>query len=393
MKITKYSLLSFFENSYIFVIILSLFYGSFLGTVIGFKKLNIVLYAFSYIILFFRILLSKDIKVNKEISFYFITSILLLIISLPFWMTTYSINSYLGLVAAFFVFIFNLNTKFFTRLIKITTIIVTFLTLYEYVIKDYIYIEETIINGKKYLLNVKMFGGRDKIFRAKAIFPGPLTLAQFATGIAFVFRNNIKWLAMALVICLLANARLGIIVVFGIIFIKYIPLIVNLKFNKGFLFSLITIVITSIIFLMFLVDQKSIDRILLAFDTNNHGNFKRMEYWLDGMKEWWNYGLHHKVFGNNGYFRSLYDNNAENGWITLLLENGVLGFIYYLLPLVVISILSIIKKTTHVFLMMVLFFAMFIQTYYMGSSTNLMYWFVLFVYYSELVKGNYEENI
>ena len=372
------------ENFYILTISLSFIYGSILSSIFEFPRLTIWLYVFSYLVLFCKFLINPKLNLSRDITFYSSIGLMLLPLSFFFWKTTYSINSYLGLIAAFLIFTFNIRTSFFIKILKVSTYVILLLTIYEYFVKEYLFIDEVIVNGKVILMDEKLFGGKDQVFRAKSVFSGPLTLAQFATGIAFVFKKNIKLLLAALMICLLSNARLGLLIVVGIIIVKYIPFILSLKINRKIIVWFLLIVFFIVLITPFIIDQQSIGRFLEIFNTSNKGNFKRMEYWMDGITVYLDYNLVHKIFGNNGYFRSIYNNNAENGWITLLLENGVLGFLYYLFPLLLISVLSIIKKTTHVLLILLIFLSMFVQTYYMGSSTNLIYWFVIFYYYTEL---------
>ena len=393
MIINKVKSIFLLERFYILIIFFSLFYGPFLGGLFEIESLRVILFLISFIFLGIRLFISASIITCKELFYYSILSIGLLLLSYPFWMSTYSINSYLGLIVAFFVFTFNERTFFFYKLLNITVYIVLILAIYEYIIKDYVYIEEVIINGKKTIMDAHLFGGKNKVFRAKAIFPGPLTLAQFATGIGFIYYKNTKILLLMLLLCFFANARLGLLVMTGIILVKFSPRILSLRFHKYFFILLFVVLIGAILIFYFYVDEQTVDRLLSTFDTENKGNSKRKDYWINGIEEWLNYDFTHKVFGNNGYFRSIYDNNAENGWITLLLENGILGFLYYSLPLVLISIISIIKKTTHIFLVMLIVFSMFVQTYYMGGTTNLLFWVVIFIYYKELKYQNYEAKV
>lgn len=393
MIINKYKLILFTEKLYILIVFLSLFYGPFVGGLLGIDALRLILFLLSFIILGVRFFISSKFAVDKEVFVYSMLSLLLLVFSIQFWMSTYSINSYLGLIVAFFVFAFNEQTHYFYKLIKITIYIVLIIAIYEYIIKDYIYVEEVMINGKKVVMDAHLFGGKNNVFRAKAIFPGPLTLAQFATGVGFIFYKNTRILLLMFLLCFLANARLGILVIMGIILIKFSPRILSLRFHKYFFILLFLTLIGGIIAFYLYVDAQTIDRLLTTFDTENKGNSKRMDYWINGITEWWNYGIQHKIFGNNGFFRSLYDNNAENGWITLLLENGILGFLYYSLPLFIISIYSIIKKTTHIFLVVLILFSMFVQTYYMGGVTNLLFWIIIFIYYRELKDKKYEAKV
>lgn len=393
MNIKRSKLGLLIEKSYIFIIFLSLVYGSLLANLLNISFFRVSFFLLSFVFIALRFFISSKIKTHKEILFYSLLSIPFLVVSLPFWMSTYSINSYIGLIVAFFVFSFNQNTHYFYKLLKITIYLVLIIAIYEYIIKDYIYVEEVIINDKKWLMDAHLFGGKDKVFRAKAIFPGPLTLAQFATGVAFIFHKNTRILLLMFILCFLANARLGLLIVGGVLFVKYLPKILSLKINKYFFVGLFVIIIAAIVVFSYYIDEQTLNRLLATFDVENKGNSKRIDYWMNGINEWWNYDLTHKALGNNGYFRSIYDNNAENGWITLLLENGILGFLYYALPLGIMAILSIIKKSTHVLLILLIAFSMFVQTYYLGGSTNLLYWFTIFLYYTELKANNHETRI
>lgn len=79
----------------------------------------------------------------------------------------------------------------------------------------------------------------------------------------------------------------------------------------------------------------SVERLLALSEGENQN--ARIYYWTKGINLFLDYPLQSIIFGNNGYYNSIYDNNPESGWICLLTDNGVIGFFFLSLAFIVLS--------------------------------------------------------
>ncbi|WP_299900427.1 hypothetical protein [uncultured Aquimarina sp.] len=259
-------------------------------------------------------------------------------------------------------------------------ILTVLLGAYEFLFKEYLFVvyRETYFGFRA--LDEKLFSGSTNVFRAKVFFEGPLALSQFAIGAAFLFRKHIKVLFLILLISIFANGRLGIIICAGIIALYYVKKynLLTILLKPKYFFLLIFGLLFSFTVIYLLLDESSIERFKNSFDTSNEGNAARITFWINGIKTWLSYDLAHLIFGNNGYYGSIYKNNAENGWITLLVNNGIIGFLYYFIPVLLLSINYLIKASVNFWYIFLLFFCMFVQTFHLGASANLFYWLIIF---------------
>ena len=341
----------------------------------SFRPISLVL---AYAFFLFSLILKGRIKINTSILFYFTLSILLYISSFSFWLVPYDINVYLSAITAI---IIVTRYEFFLQIMKIFIICTLIISFYEYLNKEYLF----VVERQTYLgfrpLDEVFFGGLAGIFRAKVYFEGPLALSQFAMGMALIFRYNIKILYLILFIAIFANGRLGIFICTVIILLYYVKKynIITLLLKPKFLILLIVCSISIVVVIFNLLDEASIGRLLEIFNTSNQGNSDRIQFWIKGVKKLLDTDLIHLIFGNSGEFESIYNNNAENGWLTLLLNNGILGFIYYSFPVIIIITNAIAKKSpVDMVYILLLIFCMFVQTFHLGASANLFYWLIIY---------------
>jgi len=325
----------------------------------------------------FSILFDSTIKIQKQLFVYLCSSLLIYLISFPFWLVKFDINIYLSTITA--ILIIN-KYKFFKKVMTIFIFLTFFFAAYEFFTKEYLFVvlRDTFFGFRP--LDEKFFGGHSGIFRAKVYFEGPLALSQFTIGAALLFRDKINILYIILLISIFANGRLAIVVCAVITILYYIKtynlMSIFLK-PKNVLF--IFIGFTGFSLAAFnLLDETSIDRLMAAFNTSYKGNAERINFWIKGFNMWIESDVLHFIFGNNGTFESVYKNNSENGWLTLLLNNGILGFSYYFIPLILIIINSIKKQPTDLIYVFLLILCMFVQTFHLGASANLFYWLIIY---------------
>jgi len=114
----------------------------------------------------------------------------------------------------------------------------------------------------------------------------------------------------------------------------------------------------------------------------------RIDFWLSGLNLFFNYSLPYLFFGDNGLFYELYDNNPESGWICLLTDNGIVGFLFYLIPLVYCFFRFLGQKEYFLTLIVLVFAAFnFAITFHLSGTGNLMYWLIMFEFLNKAVYG------
>ncbi len=347
--------------------------------VTNFRILTLVVgYAFFAL----SILIYPKIKINTQWFLYLSSSLLLYLITSLFWLVKQDINIYLSAITALIIIS---NYNYFLKVMSWFIVLTFLLAAFEFFTKEYLFVvfRDTLFGYRP--LDEHFFGGYAKIFRAKVYFEGPLALSQFAIGSALLFRKNLKILILILLIAVFANGRLGIVIcgfILAMYFFKKYNLISIIKKPKVLAILLVVLVFV-ILLLPNFIDQASLDRLKEAFNTSNQGNSDRIQYWVNAFNMLFDTDFIHFVFGNNGYYESVYNNSTENGWLSLLVNNGLIGFLYYFIPVVLIIINSINNNKINLIYMIVLLFCMFVQTFHLGASANLFYWLIIYSFLYE----------
>lgn len=330
--------------------------------------------------------LRPKLQIDSHFFTYTLIMFPLAVLSLGFWHNINGINVYFTIVT--FIIIVSSGYDFFLKVIKYIAYILLILAMYEFITKSYLFVVYRQTEWGVLPLDPKFYGGYSQIFRAKGLFEGPLALSQFAIGLAFLFRSNIKILVVAVLLTILANGRLGMVIT-GIIFILYfvtkydlISILKSKKFIRLFIVSLVLIISATV----YLIDEKSIERISNSFSFEDNSNTARLYYWEKAINIFGDYNIFNILFGNSGYFREVTGNSAENGWLMLLLDNGILGFLFYFFPLLIVSLLSLKHSTEHWHYVGVLFLAMMVQTFNLGVSASLLYWLIMYSLFIEIKK-------
>ncbi|MBF8748657.1 O-antigen ligase family protein [Pseudomonas monteilii] len=279
------------------------------------------------------------------------------------------------LVAPFFIVIlfFSCNMRELKGLLFYLLLFMVLLAVYEKLVGSYIFVGSLDVNGAQVVLDESLYGGAAGDLRAKALFYGPLTFSAFLIGTSFVLRAN----RVALLFCFLgaavaisrtsmilvpaialvgllfgANKKVSLLIPFG--FVLLLGLIVGIIFSPSLLIRV----------------SESLD-----FSGGSATNSARVYYWVSGVDEFLKYDVAHKLVGNNGYFRSVYNNNAESGWITLLLDFGIVGFMLYLAPL--IYVVNRNPSVENFCLFAILFVANMVFTLCYGVTGCFMYWLMV----------------
>lgn len=302
---------------------------------------------------------SKKIRFTKQEQGLILLVVCILFISFIVWDSTYTIYSYVAIIPVFWVFKkipINKLEVFF----KIALMINLILAGYEYFTETYLY--EAKSQAAHIELTYREISGNVK--RAKGLFPGPLTLSNFAMAAALIFPRNKMILFLGLMISFLANARLSILVI----------LIIYTVFNFRLNFKSLSLFLFFYLFINSIIDESGIDRLFSVFDVKSNNNEARLFYMSSAIELFLDYPLVNLIFGNSGKLLSLTGNNAESGWLTLLVENGLVGFALYfgfLIKLIFNKInLGILSKVP----LIILFFVMNVQTFYLSLLGPLWFW-------------------
>lgn len=262
------------------------------------------------------------------------TGVLIFIFSIGQALWTRNTHSLL-LIAPITILLSNnfIDGEQFKKALYYTTTLIVLLAIYEHLTSSYIYVKSLEVGGESIELSQDLFSGSSSLFRAKSIFLGPLTFSAYLICTAIILRDNRKALTICLVGALLSSSRSAIIIII------LVSLTSNLKKSpsKAFTQAALTLFVSIIgAFLLIQLYPTYGNRLAetLDFSGGSATNSYRQMFWLSAISEISKYSITKIIFGDNGYFRSIYNNNAESGWLTLTLDFGIVGLLAYLTPLI-----------------------------------------------------------
>jgi len=342
----------------------------------GTRNIFLILSLIAY---FLKIVSSRKIQVSKDFLVYALCAIPIMLLSVGFWFSLSEINVYLTLI--FTLIVITSDFEFLKKSIIAVIYILLILTIFEFISKSYVFIVYRDTEWGVLPLDPYFYGGYSKVFRAKGLFEGPLALSQFAIGSALIFRNNLKIIIVTIILSILANGRLGILItslVLILYFVNRYNIILFLISKKGLKILLGLFLLLLFIGRYFITD-KTLERISAMLSADDAGNTARFHYWEKAVDVFLNYDFVHMLFGNSGYFRHITGNSAENGWLMLFLNNGIIGFLYYFMPVLLLMLLSMYHKRIYAIHLLLLILCMFIQTFHLGALASLFYWLIIYV--------------
>jgi len=383
------------NSTAIILLVISLIYSplidSFLNSGIV-KYLSLILFLGVSMISYINM---KSIRVDETLFYYAIITTLLMVFSIPFWQGYTTLGSYISVIIVFLLMSLK-KTELFESILKWTLYISVLIAFGETVTGKYLYVVEIVVNGQTFTLNEKLFSGGLDIFRAKGIFEGPLTFAQFTVFMALMFFKSRMVILIAFLGALMTSSRMAIFVIISISMFQYFYF--SIKYNSGYnqirstlraTVIILLVILLIVIFLTFSGGDFS-GRLAQTFDgSGSASNNLRYYFWLMAINTFLDYEIMNVFFGNNGYYRGVFSNNAESGWLTLLVDNGVIGLLFYLLPCVYILLKALKKK----WLGYSLFAFVYIlvnstMTFYLSASGNVLYWYLIFKWLSKLKEKN-----
>lgn len=383
-----------FKITHLLIIFFTIFTfgGAFLQYLLGSNiARNIGITLFLASILLFIIIKNKGEYFNiKNANFRIvIITIILLIISYPFWDSMYNAYSYIGIIVAYLVYV--LDYSYLNKILSYIFILCGVLALIEYVSGSFLFVNTIEKLGGTVTFDEDTMSGAYGVFRSKAIFYGPLDFGNFIIGYLLLNRSN-KWVIYgSFFIAFLANSRLALLIS-ALIFINSIFKKKNSSTNVWFISILVCLGVFVLPVLSSGGIMNSVNRILDLFNTESGSNSARIFYWLSGINFYLNYDLVHLIFGNNGSFVKVFENSPENGWISLLVDNGIIGFLFYFISTAYLAIkFSLRKQMNNLIVVGTLFIVMFAQTFHLGASSNFMFWIVIFQLYTGIKTNSIRE--
>ena len=334
-----------------------------------FRYFTISVFLFTIVIVLKRHLRAKNDIRGLSIA---ITAYGLCLLSYPFWISMYNAYAYGGILIA--VMLFRIDRKLLDTALIVLLILSLFMGVYEFFTKTYLFINEVVKNDQEFIYDMKTMGGLAGVIRAKAFFYGCLSLGMFALGTAFFFSRNTRILLLCMIVAIIAGNRVAIILILCLILIN--PSI-KMQYRIFFIPFFLCLLVIGLFFLS-IYDFASYERIVTVFDMGTDANTIRLLLWKNGFEQFASYDVLHMLVGNNGLFFSIETNNPESGWITLLTDTGLLGFLLYFIPLVRLFIRFIERKQYYMASVILLFFcANFPVTFCLSMTSNLVYWFCM----------------
>lgn len=254
---------------------------------------------------------------------------------------------------------------------------------YEWLVGEYLYTEVIIgIGGaESYVVDPSKFG--DVGFRPKGLLFGTLDAAALCIAFSMIFLDK-RLLFLSAAGALLVNGRLAVILTIALLLLR-IYQEKNIRHNAISIIKFagsVSFTIAIAIFMLFsFLDDKAIENLLAVTDLTSTSNSARIEFIAAGLAEYSKYPLENLIFGDSGYFKSIYGNSAESGVVNLLLNAGLVGVFLYVTPLVFIITKAVRCRELWVFgTGMAAFAALFVFRFEAGYLRGTLYWF--FVFYS-----------
>lgn len=375
LKKKNFSLVSFIAS---LIIVFSLFGDAYFVSQYG---INLKLYGIVFFVIFSMFNYKKIIKSPRLLVNITLISFILLVFSSPFWYSTRNAYSYAGVLIAFLVY--SGCKKEFFYLIKGIFYITLILASYEFVTAQYLF-DSTWIDsetGNQIILDKEFIGGRLGVFRSKALFFGPLSLGLFVISFSLLNPTKIYYLLLSFLIAFFSGSRLAQLV---IIILILNAIYQNRKYIKH-LVVLSLLMLASVGFNFFSNANflVSLERSFQVFDVTQPDNLSRLNFWIKSINLYFDYSLINLFFGDNGRFYSLYFTGNESGWLSLFIDNGLVGFIFYFVTLLYAfrnDTQYSLKPQTKTIILVCLIFVMTVITFHLSAINNLFYWLIIFIH-------------
>jgi hypothetical protein len=360
------------------ILMSGLFFGLVVNAYVQFCCNSIRILFAGILILSCVVIAINDIKIQKYIKSYtFLFLILclggvsLLISETPFKIAITALSPIIVIFFAFFAF------KFYDKFKKWVTV---------FVYINFIALIFEMYTGA-YLFNIDPVSNYFQIDRLKGIFSYSKEAGSFLIFSALLLRDKKNILYIILVSAAMTGSRSAMVFVFLITLIEGVSKFYSIKsISKSFL--ILSIAFFSL-YLYFLFHEVMWIRLVNSFDFDgSSGHQYRFFIWNEFIKSILNYDFAHFVFGNLAYTNTLLGNGAENAYLTVMSNNGLLLFLIYFFPIFIFSFLSAVNfRLFYPFIL--LFVVLFFGRQGLGWSDGILLW----AYIYHIFNSKYFSNL
>lgn len=376
-----------FKKILITLIILYVFYSEIIISVTGIIVFKSIL-AYTTLLLFSAYCILGFKKINYKQ--FIILPIIFILVYLFVWKEVGDINLFYTVI---FGWVLAQDFHFSKKILFVTFLIQSILTLYERITFSVIY--ETVVSGVlvknsyDYSVSYGLFEITD--FRAKGLFTGTLVGSSFIIYLTIFYRNNIKILILLFLSALIINGRLATVLVGFTLLLKLYKkydktILGKINFVYKQIIYFIPIAFVSLIF--YLTASNLVwTNYLNTFDFNSMANAGRIYAYGESFYLYLSYTPLQKLFGLPG--NEIFDVYgrlvaSESGFISMFLDIGLIGFIYYLYYFILAyksdksSVLNLQSQYIGLkYVLLLTFIAFFQYEHINGNLRGTLFWFMI----------------
>lgn len=244
-----------------------------------------------------------------------------------------------------------------------------------------------LYNGT-YLFNFNLIENYHQVDRGKGLFSYSKEAGAFTIFAALLFRNDKYTILIILLSSIMTGSRSAMIFVFLIFVVDFLfDIVRNLNF-KFFLYSILIMLFFSFLtYLYFLENISMWHRLISSFELNSSGHEYRFHIWNEYLQVISNFNVSHLLFGNTGFVNVFLGNGAENAYLTVIVNSGILVLLIMYLPMVLFAFLSIVNfRLFYPFILLLIIFQFGRQG--LGWADGILLWaYIYHIIYSPYFKN------
>lgn len=268
---------------------------------------------------------------------YLFVPIIIIIIYVFAFHSNYALSYF---YTAIFAFLLVQDENRAKKFLDIVFVIQFVLVLYEVLTQNLIYTEVTtgLFNARELEQKVELFD--ESGFRSKGLFTGCLEATSFAINYCFINRNNFRKVIFAFIMALLLNGRMAMVMTAFVFFYNFVIYARQHHVSKGTIraFSMIAIGGIALLLISLSTTSLRVYHFLSMFSSESSSFVARtLSYEMAANEYFNNYGLFQKLVGSEYELFRDYDNvelAAESDILGMLLEIGLIGFLYILFNMI-----------------------------------------------------------
>ncbi len=213
------------------------------------------------------------------------------------------------------------------RLLFATMAVTLAMQFYEIAAGHFVY--DFLVEEEGIRLDAKAFGAGFGLFRAKGIFAGPTLTASAAIICVLIHGRSAVITTVCMLVCILSGSRSTLLFLIGLVATQFV--IGKLRDRMTMAAAIVVMAITISLAVFFdVLSSVTTDRLFSMFDDKDTSNQARFYYWAAALDLYLNdYSLAATLFGDPRATYRYLGNSAENEFLQVLLDAGILGFTYY----------------------------------------------------------------